>query len=35
MDQAILNALEMLDNLVETGKLEPKRGLENLGSLPK
>jgi len=26
MDQAILNALEMYDNLKETGKLEPKRG---------
>jgi len=25
MDQAILNALEMYDNLKETGKLEPKR----------
>ena len=25
MDQAILNALEMFDNLKETGKLEPKR----------
>ena len=27
MDQAILNSLEMFDNLLETGKLEPKRGL--------
>ena len=26
MDQAILNALEMFDNMMETGKLEPKRG---------
>ena len=25
MDEAILNALEMFDNLLETGKLEPKR----------
>jgi hypothetical protein len=27
MDEAILNALEMFDNLVETGKLEPKRAI--------
>uniref|UniRef100_A0A7S0KFY8 UDP-galactopyranose mutase C-terminal domain-containing protein n=1 Tax=Micromonas pusilla TaxID=38833 RepID=A0A7S0KFY8_MICPS len=26
MDQAILNALEMFDNLTETGKLDPRRG---------
>ncbi|CAE7722363.1 glf [Symbiodinium sp. CCMP2592] len=31
MDQAILNALEMFDNLKETGKLEPKRKPEDFG----
>jgi UDP-galactopyranose mutase len=31
MDQAILNALEMFDNLKETGKLEPKRKPEEFG----
>ena len=31
MDQAILNALEMFDNLKETGKLEPKRRPEDFG----
>lgn len=31
MDQAILNALEMFDNLRETGKLEPKRRPEDFG----
>jgi len=36
MDQAILNALEMFDNLKETGKLEPKRGTaEMVGDGPK
>ena len=31
MDQAILNALEMFDNLKETGKLEPKRSPADFG----
>ena len=31
MDQAILNALEMFDNLKEHGKLEPKRRPEDFG----
>jgi len=31
MDQAILNALEMFDNLKETGKLEPKRAPSEFG----
>ena len=31
MDQAILNALEMYDNLKETGKLAPKRRPEDFG----
>jgi len=31
MDQAILNALEMFDNMKETGKLEPKRRPEDFG----
>lgn len=31
MDQAILNALEMFDNLKETGKLAPKRRPEDFG----
>ena len=31
MDQAILNALEMFDNLKETGKLEPKRAPADFG----
>merc|ERR1719399_1811523 len=31
MDQAILNALEMFDNLKETGKLAPKRKPEEFG----
>ena len=31
MDQAILNALEMYDNLKETGKLEPKRAPHEFG----
>ena len=31
MDQAILNALEMFDNLKETGRLEPKRKPEDFG----
>jgi len=31
MDQAILNALEMFDNLTETGKLAPKRKPEDFG----
>jgi len=31
MDQAILNALEMFDNLKETGKLEPKRAPHEFG----
>lgn len=31
MDQAILNALEMFDSLLETGKLEPKRRPEEFG----
>ena len=31
MDQAILNALEMFDNLMQTGKLEPKRGPSEFG----
>jgi UDP-galactopyranose mutase len=31
MDQAILNALEMFDNMKETGKLEPKRGPSEFG----
>ena len=33
MDQAILNALEMFDNLKETGKLEPKRSPADFLSL--
>jgi len=28
MDQAILNALEMFDNLTENGKLDPRRAPE-------
>ena len=31
MDQAVLNALEMFDNLKETGKLAPKRRPEEFG----
>ena len=31
MDQAILNALEMFDNLKENGKLEPKRAPADFG----
>ncbi len=31
MDQAILNALEMFDNLKETGRLEPKRSPHEFG----
>jgi len=31
MDQAILNALEIFDNLKETGKLQPKRRPEDFG----
>ena len=31
MDQAILNALEMFDNLRETGRLEPKRAPHEFG----
>jgi hypothetical protein len=31
MDQAILNALEMFDNLKETGKLAPKRSPADFG----
>ena len=31
MDQAILNALEIYDNLKETGKLAPKRRPEDFG----
>jgi len=31
MDQAILNALEIYDNMKETGKLEPKRKPEDFG----
>lgn len=31
MDQAILNALEMFDNLAETGKLAPKRRPQDFG----
>ena len=31
MDQAILNALETFDNMMETGKLEPKRGPSEFG----
>ena len=31
MDQAILNALEMFDNLKENGKLAPKRKPEDFG----
>jgi len=31
MDQAILNALEIYDNMRETGKLEPKRRPEDFG----
>jgi UDP-galactopyranose mutase len=31
MDQAILNALEMFDNLKETGKLDPKRAPHEFG----
>ena len=31
MDQAILNALEMFDNLKETGKLAPRRKPEEFG----
>merc|ERR1712060_561165 len=31
MDQAILNALEMYDNLVEKGTLAPKRGPQDFG----
>ena len=31
MDQAILNALEMFDNLKETGKLAPKRSPAEFG----
>jgi UDP-galactopyranose mutase len=31
MDQAILNALEMFDNLRETGKLAPKRRPQDFG----
>lgn len=31
MDQAILNALEMFDSLVENGRLEPKRRPEEFG----
>jgi len=31
MDQAILNALEIFDNLKETGKLQPKRRPEEFG----
>lgn len=31
MDQAIMNALEMFDNLKETGKLAPKRRPEDFG----
>ena len=31
MDQAILNALEMFDNLKENGKLEPKRAPAEFG----
>ena len=31
MDQAILNALEMYDNLKETGKLAPKRSPADFG----
>lgn len=32
MDQAILNALEMYDNLKETGKLDPKRSIQDFDS---
>lgn len=32
MDQAVLNALEMFDNMLESGKLEPKRRPEDFGS---
>jgi len=36
MDQAILNALEMFDNLKETGKLEPKTSPDQfIGDGPK
>ena len=31
MDQAILNALEIYDNMKETGKLQPKRRPEDFG----
>ena len=31
MDQAILNALEMFDNLKENGRLEPKRSPHEFG----
>ena len=31
MDQAILNALEMFDNLKENGRLEPKRAPDQFG----
>ena len=31
MDQAILNALEIYDNMKETGKLAPKRRPEDFG----
>jgi UDP-galactopyranose mutase len=31
MDQAILNALEMYDNMKENGTLEPKRKPEDFG----
>ena len=34
MDQAILNALEVFDNLRETGKLAPKRRPEDFGPGP-
>ena len=31
MDQAILNALEIYDNMKDTGKLQPKRKPEDFG----